>query len=176
MSAAEVSRLYGEHAGWLSGWMMGRTRDADDAADAVNDAFLSLLAPARMEAARLWGLSYWLRARAASNAIDVLRKRTHHRHRRRGGPRSGRMVSLAAARSMTDGRVGPDRLAELREEVEAALRRFPLRARAMLRMRYLEGMDYRAIGARLGVTESRVCQLLRPVLVALGEGDQRKRR
>jgi RNA polymerase sigma factor for flagellar operon FliA len=67
----------------------------------------------------------------------------------------------------TDGADSTLARAELIERVHAALAQLPPRDVEVLRLRYLDELGYADIGRRLGVTESRVCQLHGRAIAAL---------
>lgn len=110
----------------------------DLAEDVVQEALIALweapAAPAKREA--------WLRAVVERKALQRLRALARRRaHECSAGAPCP--LALDPARALER--------AEVRARVRAALARLPERYRAPLRLHELEGLDYRAVGAALGL-------------------------
>ncbi|MDP2342757.1 MAG: FliA/WhiG family RNA polymerase sigma factor [Deltaproteobacteria bacterium] len=74
------------------------------------------------------------------------------------------------ADTIVDGGVGPERALEhreLRARLVVAISALPTRHQQILSLYYVDDLKLREIGELLGVTESRVCQVLRDVVVRL---------
>jgi len=74
------------------------------------------------------------------------------------------------ADALVDGGVGPERALEhreLRARLVVAIGTLPQRHQQVLSLYYVDDLKLKEIGGLLGVTESRVCQVLRDVVVRL---------
>jgi RNA polymerase sigma factor for flagellar operon FliA len=80
------------------------------------------------------------------------------------------LVRDVDADTLVDSGVGPERALEhreLRARLVVAVSALPTRHQQILSLYYVEDLKLREIGELLGVTESRVCQVLRDVVVRL---------
>jgi len=156
-----VSRIYADHQGWLVGWLKRRLGCPDDAADLSQDTFIRLLNgedPARLREPRAYLLvianrlliNFTRRRRVERDALAQVALLLDREDRR--GP-----ATTAAAR---------DLLAQVLLLLTEELPEKPRRAFLMARV---DGLGYRAIAARLGVSESSVKQYLAKALARCHE-------
>lgn len=142
---AAFAVLYDRHRSRLMAIAIGVLGSAEDAQDAVQDAFMS--ASSSLRARTPDDVRAWLSRVARNAAIDVAR---------------GRRPTVEAAESDAVA-AGPARQAEVRSELVelvAALKDLPERQRTALVMRELSGASYAEIGATLGADEAAVRGLI----------------
>lgn len=132
----------------LIGYFRRRVPDQDDVQDLVQEVFLRL--SARGAGQGIDNLRGYVFQVAASVLVD--------RARRRVVRRQDAHVELDLERAAA-ANLGPDRIVAGRQALKAAtavLDRMPERTRTIFVLRRLEGMAYRDIAARLGVSISAV--------------------
>lgn len=136
----------------------GRARDAD-VDEIVGEVFLALVRRDRILLHR-YDPQY-----RVSTYLGVICRTEVLRHLRRGN-RLPRELEQTGHIPQRAGSLGPARTLEDQERTAAieslreALRKLPERDRALLTMKYLEGMDYRAIGEALDVNPESIGQFL----------------
>lgn len=148
--------LYVDHHGWLRGWLRRRLGNACDAADLAHDTYLRILRTGQVpegEQSR-----QHLTQIANGLVIDLYRRR-----------------QIEAAYLQAIAQV-PQPLAPSEEaralavealvEIDAILRHLPAKAREALLLCKLDGMGYRDIAARLGVSVSSVEKYIAAGLLA----------
>jgi RNA polymerase sigma-70 factor (ECF subfamily) len=156
---AAFEELYRRYRDRAFGIAYRITGTASDAMDAVQDSFRVLfqkISTFRFDSQ----FSTWLFRIVVNCSID-LRRRESSRHGRRG-------VSLALLEPIAEPATpeeGPDERAagaELGEHVHSALMRLSPKLRAVLVLRYLEGMSYEALAevldVQLGTVKSRLAR------------------
>ncbi len=137
--------LYDRHRSRLMAIAIGVLSSAEDAQDAVQDAFMSAASSLRTRTPD--DVRAWLSRVARNAAIDVARGRRP-------------TVEVADGDALA---IGPARQAEVRSELVelvAALKDLPERQRTALVMRELSGASYAEIGATLGADEAAVRGLI----------------
>lgn len=142
----DVSTLYSDHHGWLSGWLRKKLGNAFDAADLAHDTYLRVLstgsAPQPEDSRR------FLTQIANCLVIDLFRRRRIE---------SAYLDALAAAPEPVA--PSPETRALILEtliEIDAMLGRLPAKARMAFLLCKLEGLSYREIAERLSVSLSSV--------------------
>lgn len=154
--AGLIEALYREHHGWLTGWLRRKSGCPQRAADLCHDTFLRLLAHARLPAldaprayllvtANRLLLNHWRHARVENEALASLAALTEDDH-------APDAAHEAAVRELLEQVVRM-----LLDELDPRTRRAFWLARA-------DGLTYAEIGAELGVSTSRVKQLLAAAL------------
>lgn len=155
-----VHRTVDRVAGWI--------RETNDVEDLVQDGFVGLLqAVRRFDPTRGVSFSDYADSRVRGAILDGLRSRRLGRWSPHRDRREASFVSLeSAARrirgTLADDRPTPDRVLENRERSDLlalGLSELPPRERLVLSLHYAEKVNLKQIGARLGVTESRISQL-----------------
>lgn len=142
----QVHTLYAEHHGWLEGWLRRKLDNRSDAADLAQDVYLRVLLTRRLP--EVGQSRAYLMTIAKGLVVDF--------HRRRHIERAYR-EALACAPELH----APDPqtrllIIETLCEIDAALDTLAPRARQALLMSQLEGLTYRQIAERLGVSVSSV--------------------
>lgn len=153
----DADRLYREHSQLLFRYLWRMTGDAELAADAVQDAFLRLVAkPPRPEAVKAWLF------RVGTNLV---------RDRGRARSRQLRILEQSPDRAPHgDAPLDPEaelELAERRSRVREALAALSERDRTVLLMR-AEGFAYREIAEAVGTTTEAVGAVILRALRKLG--------
>jgi len=147
-----ISEIYAAHHGWLQGWLRRKLGCPDDAAELSHDTFLRLITGE--DAASLREPRAYLLVIANRLMINRLRRRTVEEE-------ALRQVAL-----LVEGREsrGPEQTATARDLLAHVLmllsEELPEKPRRAFLMARVEGRSYRAIAARLGVSESSVKQYL----------------
>lgn len=139
------------------------------AEDLLHDLMAMLLEPRHYRRAMQVGLRTWIIRRIYFGAIDAERKVTSWR--RRNGGRSEYLMAAPErleSSSVVSEPSPHEREADDREDCERRLIDLGSRERAILRMRFGEDRSLGEIGAALGVTESRACQLVNASMDRLG--------
>lgn len=155
-----LGRLVEEHGRMVFATAFRILGHADDAEDALQDVFLTVLRTRRGRSGqaevRDWGA--YLRVMATRAAIEILRRRK--RYRRDGGELTDDVVATVAS-----GAGGEDaREAAIRRERAAllrqALRRLSERDARVFALHYFEEMPYESIAAEMRLTVSLVGVIL----------------
>jgi len=164
VSTDGIGGLYRAHHGWLQGWLRRRLDCAQTAEDLAHDTFVRVLSKREREALR--------QPRAYLGAIA--RGLLINRWRRQEIERAW-LESLARQPEPTA--VSPEQreiVLETLFELDALLDRLPPKPRAAFLMAHLDGLSYRAIAERLGVTERTVknymARAMYCCLAAIGHG------
>ena len=124
-------------------------RDAQDADEAVVDAFTQAWRDAvRFDAAR-GSVAAWLSVIARSRALDLLRARSRRERLATSAQQADPMSApgMGEAVPPTDARIGA---AERRREVAAALARLSQPQRVAIELAFYEGLSHSEIAERLG--------------------------
>jgi RNA polymerase sigma-70 factor (ECF subfamily) len=154
---AFVDRHGGLIAGLARRMLLGRSgrATAEDVDDVVAEVFLALLRRDRL-LLRRYDPRYRL-----STYLGVICRTAVVRHLRRRRVVSTHEVQAAVEPAAVDEppHEGPDRLLT-RERLEDALAELPPRDRLLLTLRFLDGLDYRAIAEAVGVDVESVGSLL----------------
>ncbi len=163
MSPLSIEDLYRSHYGWLRTWLQRRLGNAGDAADLAQDAFVRLLsAPRRFDSPH--GARAYLRITGKRLCIDLWRRREVEL-----AWREALMHRHAAAPSPEQQAIVIETLLEL----GAMLQRLPAKAAEAFILAQVQGLKYREIAERLGVSERMVKKYMVQALVhcALLEAD-----
>ncbi len=154
---AALHEVYGHTSAQVYGLLLRMTRSADDAFDLTQDTYVRAFT--RFDQFdRRSSISTWLCRIAINEAMQFFRREGVERSRR----------ERTAARSDAAAGAGTD----MRLDVEDALHALPPLDRAMLILRYQDGLDYRAIadvtqtaagtvGSRLNRARARIRELLK---------------
>lgn len=159
-ASAAFEPLVRAHEGPALGYAAALLGDADEAADALQDAFvLAYRALPRLRPGSAFGP--WFRTIVRNVCVDRLRS-----------PRLSARVSLESAAAARPTRVEPTGLrnaevAGLSKHIAAALRRVPEEQRTVLLLRELEGMSYAEIAASLDIPAGTVASRLNHARAAL---------
>lgn len=142
----DVIELYRHHRGWLIAWLRQRVDCPQGAADLAQDTFLRLLR--RVDPVSVRQPRAYLRRVAHGLAVDFIRHRDVER-------------AYLEVLASFDAAVMPSEeeralTIETLVRIEAMLDGLPARARAAFLMSRLEGLGYREIAERLGVSLSTV--------------------
>ena len=151
-----VARLYARHHGWLVGWLRRKLGCPHDAADLSHDTFLRLLNgddPERLREPRAYLL-------VIANRLLINRQR-RHRVETEALQQVAVLLERQEQRGPAQTVAARDLLAQVLFLITEELPERPRRAFLMARV---DGMSYRAIAERLGVSESSVKQYLAKVL------------
>jgi RNA polymerase sigma-70 factor, ECF subfamily len=141
---AAYATLYRTHAGAVAAVARRFLGDTDDAADAVQDAFVSAFkAMKSFEGGSRLGT--WLHRIAVNACLMKLRSRKRRR-----------AVPLGDADPATRRADDPLGRAEVAERVRACIDRLPPAYRAVIRLRDLEGLDTADVADRLGTNAGAV--------------------
>ncbi|VFR36487.1 RNA polymerase sigma-70 factor, ECF subfamily [plant metagenome] len=162
MSYPKIEELYQAHYGWLRAWLMRRLGSASDAADLAQDAFVRLLvAPRGFDSPQ--GARAYLRTMGNGLCIDLWRRREVERAWR----------DTLSAQAVSPSPEHQAIVIETLLEVGAMLRRLPAKVADAFVMAQVEGLKYRDIAVRLGVSERMVKKYMAQALVhcALLEAD-----
>lgn len=152
----QIHLLYSDHHGWLQGWLRGKLGNAFDAADLAHDTYLRIIRSGRVpppgESRR------YLTQVAKGLVIDLYRRR---------------QVEAAYLEAIA---LLPEPLAPSPEtralalealvEIDAILHGLPPKVREALLLCKLEGLGYRDIAQRLGVSVSSVEKYIAAGLLA----------
>ena len=136
----------------------GVLQSREEAEDAVQDTFLK----AYKMRGRLRDpekVAGWLCMIARNRALDLLRKR-------RGKPELEEALEEIACGAAVEG----DAAEEMQEQVRTVLAGLPEHHRTALTLRYLEGMDHRAIEETMGLTNGALRGVLGRALAGMRKG------
>jgi len=144
---SRVETLYGEHHGWLLGWLRRKLGNAFDAADLAQDTFMRVLGRPR-ELDEVREPRAWLTTIAHGLVVDHVRRRTLER------------ACLDAIASLPEQQApSPETqlmLIEALVRIDAMLDGLPAKARSAFLLSRLDGLNYNEIAERLGVSLSSV--------------------
>lgn len=160
---AEVETLYVEHRRWLSLFIQRRTGCPEATADLIQDTYLRVLASGRLPAPT--DARRYLTQIAKGLIIDGFRRRRieiayldylHQQPEALSPPLEQQAMMIEAL-----------------SEIDSMLQRLPAKVRQALLLRQLEGLAYREIAQRMGIStssvEKYVAQGLRHILLNLGD-------
>jgi RNA polymerase sigma-70 factor (ECF subfamily) len=140
---AAFTPFYDRYAALAFGLLRRMLRDADEAAEVLQDVFWELwLGAAEYDPAR-GSPEAWVTVRARSRGIDRVRS-----VRRRGEMLVAPVNEAAAEPAAGD---NPSALVEDREMVHGVLRELPDDQRRVIELAYLKGLTHTQISARLGL-------------------------
>jgi len=142
-----VETLYGEHHGWLLGWLRRKLGHAGDAADLAQDTFLRVLGRQR-DVDEVREPRAWLTTIAHGLVVDHVRRRTLER------------ACLEAIAALPEPQApSPETqmlLVEALVRIDAMLDGLPAKARSAFLLSRLDGLGYAEIAQRLNVSLSSV--------------------
>lgn len=153
--ADDLDRLFRLYHRELRQLAYRRLGDPETAADLAQDAFVRYAGLIRKHPRQAIANPQYFLWRILRNLIIDLR---------RGQARRGEQTSLDEAESeLHDQRPGPERLLELRQQLQLLHRAFeelPPACRDALLLNRVEGLSHAAIAERLGVSPSMVCKYI----------------
>jgi len=142
-----VETLYGEHHGWLLGWLRRKLGHPGDAADLAQDTFLRVLGRQR-DVDEVREPRAWLTTIAHGLVVDHMRRRTLER------------ACLEAIAALPEPQApSPETqmlLVEALVRIDAMLDGLPAKARSAFLLSRLDGLGYAEIAQRLNVSLSSV--------------------
>lgn len=142
-----VETLYGEHHGWLLGWLRRKLGHPGDAADLAQDTFLRVLGRQR-DVDEVREPRAWLTTIAHGLVVDHVRRRTLER------------ACLEAIAALPEPQApSPETqmlLVEALVRIDAMLDGLPAKARSAFLLSRLDGLGYAEIAQRLNVSLSSV--------------------
>lgn len=141
-----LTSLYRDHHGWLKGWLRRKLGNAHDAADLAHDTFLRIVAA--RNALTIEEPRKYLATIANGLVIDRFRRRSIE---------AAWLETLAARPEPLA--VSPETRALILETlfaIDRMLDEMGPRARAIFLLAQFEGLNYAAIGERLGVSVTTV--------------------
>jgi RNA polymerase sigma factor, sigma-70 family len=143
----DMDALYRDHHGWLRSWLWRRLGDTSDAADLAHDAFIRLLSkPRRFDS--FDGARAYLSVLARGLCVDLWRRRHIEQ--------TWRDVLAAQPQAAMPSAEHQAMVIETLCEIDAMLRRLPVKAAHAFIMAQLHGMTYREIAAALKVSDRMV--------------------
>jgi len=146
------AQIYTDHHGWLFNWLRGKLGCPDNAADLSHDTFLRLLMGAEPDS---------LREPRAFLLVIANRLLINRQRRARVEQDALRQIAVLLA---AEDRRGPAETALARDLLAQVVllltEELPAKPRRAFLMARLEGLSYREIAERLGVSESSVKQYL----------------
>ncbi len=144
---ADIQAMYLDHHAWLLGWLRKRLRHGDSAADLAHDTFVHILGrPQQVQELRQ--PRAWLSTVARGLLVDRVRRQRVER------AWLETLAHLPVAQEMS-----PETrliLLETLERIDALLDGLAPKVRTAFLLSRLEGLGYKDIGERLGVTVSSV--------------------
>lgn len=142
----EIRTLYREHGGWLRGWLHRRIGCPHHAADLLHDTYLRVLVSGRTPPT----------GQARPHLMQIAKGLVVDRHRRQRVERA--YAEVLAMRPEVQAPSPEDRLLVLEAlvRIDAMLDRLRPRARETFLLSQLDGLTYRSIAARLGVSVATV--------------------
>ena len=141
-----VETLYLHHHAWLRQWLHRRLGSAWDAADLAHESYVRLMASGRLP----------VPADSRRYLVQIARGLVLDLHRRRAIEAAYRETLAALPPARVPSEETRALAIEALVEVDALLNHLPPKARSALLMCRLEGLAYREIAKRLGVSVSSV--------------------
>ena len=142
-SSAAIEALYQDHHGWLLNWLRKRLHHGDNAADLAQDTFVHIIGKPQ-QLAELRQPRAWLSAIAHGLLVDKVRRQRVER------------AYLAAIAHLPEAEAPSpqDQLILLQTlvRIDALLDGLPDRVRTAFLLSRLEGLGYKEIAERLGVS------------------------
>src|SRR5690606_34640686 len=139
--ASSIEALYGDHHGWLKGWLRRRVGNASDAADLAHDTFVRVLGrqPAALREPRAYlatianGLvvSHWRRQALEQAWLDVLASQPEP------------LAPSPEERSL---------ILETLEEIARLIEGLPAKIREIFLLSQIDGLTYPQIAETMGIT------------------------
>ncbi|TFL15419.1 sigma-70 family RNA polymerase sigma factor [Pusillimonas caeni] len=139
--ASSIEALYGDHHGWLKGWLRRRVGNASDAADLAHDTFVRVLGrqPVALREPRAYlatianGLvvSHWRRQALEQAWLDALACQPEP------------MAPSPEERSL---------ILETLEEIARLIEGLPARVREVFLLSQIDGLTYPQISEEMGIT------------------------
>lgn len=145
-TSLDISYLYGEHHGWLKGWLRTRTCNSADAADLAQDTFMRMLTLRQLPTLR--EPRHYLVTIARGLLIDKARRQTLERA----------YLEVLAARPEPL-QVSPETYHMIIESllaIDTLLEGLGMRTRQIFLMVQLEGLSYVQVGRQLGLSVTTV--------------------
>lgn len=143
----QVHSYYSDHHGWVRAWLQRKLGNASDAADLAHDVFLRLLARPRQFESDSHARAY-LGAMSRHVCVDFWRRRQVEQ------------AWLEVLASRPDAYAPSEEhralVLEALQQVHAMLASLPEKVAQAFLLAQFEGLTYKAIGERLGVSERSV--------------------
>lgn len=143
---SDIEHLYGEHHGWLKGWLRSRIGNSADAADLAQDTFLRVLTLRQLPALR--EPRHYLVTIARGLLIDKARRRVLEQ---------AYLDALAARPEPLQ--ISPETYHQIIESllaIDAMLDGLGARTRQIFLMVQLDGLSYVEVGKQLGLSVTTV--------------------
>lgn len=151
-----IADLYGQHHGWLSGWLRKKLGCADQASDVAQDAFVQLLGRPEVLADIREPRAY----------LTTVARRLVFDSWRRKDLEQAYLAELAAMpEDLFPSAEEQAQVLETLHAIDRMLDGLSPKARAAFLMSQLDGMTYREISVELGVSASRVRQYMAQALM-----------
>lgn len=150
---SQMHALYGEHHGWLFGWLRRRLGSTDNAADLAQDTFMRIIGSRDV----LLGMREpraFLTTTAQRLIIDQARRRAIE---------DAYLRELSLATEHFDGAPSPEQLLQTLQaltQIEMALEGLSAKARQAFLLHYLDGETQAAIAVQIGVSTRMVHKYL----------------
>ncbi|QLF92846.1 sigma-70 family RNA polymerase sigma factor [Pseudomonas sp. ABC1] len=147
----QVQSYYQAHHGWVRQWLQRRLGNADDSADLAHDVFLRLLAkPRAFESDE--HLRAYLSTLSRNVCIDFWRRREVEQ--------AWHAVMLERPQEHAPSEERRALVMEALQQVHRMLAALPEKVAEAFLLSQFEGLGYRAIGERLGVSERTVTKYM----------------
>jgi len=143
---ADIEQLYGDHHGWLKGWLRNRIGNSADAADLAQDTFVRVLSLRQLPALR--EPRHYLVTIARGLLIDKARRRVLEQ---------AYLDALAARPEPVQ--ISPEthhQIIEALLAIDELLDGLGVRTRQIFLMVQLDGLSYVEVGKRLGLSVTTV--------------------
>ncbi|MBK5537388.1 sigma-70 family RNA polymerase sigma factor [Pseudomonas sp. TH05] len=146
-SQLDVGWLYQEHHGWIRAWLNKKLGNSSDAAELAHDVFLRLLSKPREFSSDSHARAY-LSAMSRHVCVDYWRRQKVER--------AWMEVLASRPEACAPSEEHRAMVLEALHQVQAMLERLPAKVAEAFLLAQLHGLGYRAIAARLGVSERTV--------------------
>jgi len=150
---SDMHALYSDHHGWLYAWLRRKLGCAHNAADVAQDTFVRILT----------SRDALLGMREPRAYLTTTAKRLLVDQARRQALEQAYLAELSINAETLAGAPSPERLMEVLqalEQIDAALRAAPNKAREAFLMHYLDGQTHAAVASHLGVSTRMVQKYL----------------